>query len=122
MHLDRRLRARPSLNPTPLDFLVLGLAAWRLSAMLSYERGPFRSFLLLRRAIGIWPASEDDPSPNIWNADNELANVVACVWCLGVWISVALAVAYVLAGSIVTLLAMPFALAAVVVIVEKVAR
>jgi hypothetical protein len=56
------------LNFNPLDFLIGALAVWRISAMLAYERGPFKLFDWIRA-----------------KATGEFAELILCVWCLSLW-------------------------------------
>lgn len=49
---------------TPLLFIILILACWRLSSMFANEKGPSNIFVIMR---------------NIYKVD--------CLWCLTVWFS-----------------------------------
>lgn len=67
--------------------VLIGLAAWRLTALLSYERGPFDIFIRFRSILGI----EHDSSsyePTSW-PNNSLARAITCPWCLGIYMAVA---------------------------------
>lgn len=52
--------------------------------MLSYERGPFDLFVRLRSLLGF--GHDSDGRPQQW-PDTTLARLVACPWCLAVWIA-----------------------------------
>ncbi len=68
------------------ETLIIGLAAWRLAALLSYERGPFDVFRRLRTRMGF----EHDPAsgePSSW-PQNGFAQVLSCIWCLGLYMAV----------------------------------
>jgi hypothetical protein len=67
------------LNFNPLDFLIGALAVWRVSAMIAYERGPFKLFERLRAATGIFHF--DDGSPDHDLATKEIQKLMLCVWC-----------------------------------------
>lgn len=58
---------------------VCGLAGWRAASLLSKEDGPFQIFAIARDIVGIRRHTEL----------NELAKMVACVWCLSVWTTAA---------------------------------
>lgn len=62
--------------------VLIGLAAWRLTALLSYERGPFDVFLRLRERLGFEHHDSGDPSmiPDAWL-------VLGCPWCLGLYMA-----------------------------------
>lgn len=68
------------------EVLIIGLAAWRLAALLSYERGPFDVFVHFRSLFGI---EHDSTSyePVSW-PQNSLARALTCVWCLGLYMAV----------------------------------
>jgi hypothetical protein len=63
---------------SPFYSLLLGaLATWRLTHMLSTENGPWNVFEKMRRAAGT----------------GFLAELLACFYCLSLWIAAPLAVA-----------------------------
>lgn len=72
---------------SPLDFVLFGLATWRVSHILLRENGPFRVFRNLREALGVRYYDEDG---------HEIAEfkyeITTCIWCLSVWVAGALAV------------------------------
>ncbi|KKN20379.1 hypothetical protein LCGC14_0936280 [marine sediment metagenome] len=67
------------------EAILIGLAAWRLTALFSYERGPFDVFLRLRQFVGF---DHDSLSgePISWPG-NTLPRVISCPWCLGLWVT-----------------------------------
>lgn len=61
-------------QPTePLLFVLSALAAWRLTALLAYESGPFR--IVDRLRVGLVAL--------------RLERLVGCFHCLGVWVAAA---------------------------------
>jgi len=72
------------LLPSLPELLIGGLAVWRISALLAYERGPFAIFVKFRSLIGI--SHFDDGTPVTDGIHGELANLFVCVWCLSPWI------------------------------------
>ena len=65
-----------------VEACLVGLAAWRVSALVSYERGPGDVFLRLREALGF--QHKDNGEPMAW-PNTPLAKLVSCSWCLGMW-------------------------------------
>lgn len=66
-----------------VQLIIVGLAAWRLAALLSYEAGPFgvferwRSFITpTGEIVGPWARLRD-----------QLAMIHECVWCLSPWMA-----------------------------------
>ena len=90
--------------------LLIGLAAWRLTALVSYERGPFDICLRLRERLGF--EHSDDGEPTAW-PDNMVVRMVACAWCLGLWMVLPVYGLWVLEPVIVMLLAAGAVLVAV---------
>lgn len=62
---------------SPLWWLAVVLAAWRITAFLCYEAGPFAVGVHLRQAL----------------VTVGLARLITCFHCLGVWVSLALTIA-----------------------------
>lgn len=95
--------------------VLLGLAAWRMAALLAYERGPFNVFMRLRQVLGF--THYDSGEPHIW-PDNAVGRLFSCVWCLGLWTAAA---AYGL-WQVEPLIVVVLAAAAVLVAVERFVR
>ncbi len=66
------------------EAILIGLAGWRLTALLSYERGPFDVFLRFRQLFGF--EHDEKGEPESWPG-NTLARIVSCPWCLGLWVT-----------------------------------
>jgi hypothetical protein len=98
-----------------LKVALLGLAGWRMAALVSYERGPFDIFLRFRELLGIEHDSGGEPT--VW-PEGFLPRLVSCVWCLGFYTVLAAWGLWVLEPTLVYLLAA----ATLVVVTEKVAR
>lgn len=92
--------------------ILIGLAAWRLTALLSYERGPFSVFINLRTWLGFHHG--EDGEPDEWES-GILRDVISCPWCLGLSMA---AVAYGL-WQVTPLIVIVLAAASVVIAVEK---
>ena len=95
-----------------VEAVVVGLAAWRITALATYERGPFDIFLRFRERLGF--EHNDAGEPNVWPED--WRRMFACPWCMGIWIAAASWAVweYVSEAAVVVLAA-----AAVLVVVEK---
>lgn len=91
---------------------IIGLAAWRLTALLSYERGPLDVFLRLRTWLGF--EHDDDGKPEAW-VSSPLRDGISCPWCLGLWMAAAAVGLWYIAPLAVIVLAA----ASVVVAVER---
>ena len=63
--------------------ILVGLASWRLTAMLSYEAGPFRIFQRIREGLGF--DHDSGGKPTSWPS-GFLPSLLACPWCLGVFV------------------------------------
>ena len=89
-----------------VEFIVKGLATWRVSHMLVKEDGPWYAFRRLRESQG-WEYDEDG---NIIVYPD--SHVLACVWCLSVWVGL-------LFSRLPISVVIPFALSAVAILTEK---
>ena len=69
------------------EYIIIGLAAWRLAHMLVKEAGPFDIFVRLRHLVGISQiVIQDERGTDIaWTAANTFAEGLMCIWCVSVW-------------------------------------
>lgn len=69
------------------ETLLIAAAAWRMAALISYERGPFDIFLRLRERLNV--THDDSGVPISW-PDGFITSLVSCVWCLSLWTALGL--------------------------------
>lgn len=98
-----------------MDILILALAVWRASSLLANEDGPYNIFERARMRLGA-RYLEDGVTRH---GTNELSKGVICVWCNSVWIGAIAALAYYLAPTLTTWLALPLALSAIAIVTES---
>lgn len=65
---------------TSIEFVILSLAVWRISALLTYEFGPANVFGRLRG----WVEFVDGKQPTTPGSLTQLAN---CPLCMSLWVS-----------------------------------
>lgn len=94
------------------DMLLLGLAVWRLSHLITSEVGPARLLERLRTWAGVVVEVLDDGSEEVIVSPGTLAELVSCQWCVSVWIGMAAALLYALSPRVCMVAAMPFFLSA----------
>jgi hypothetical protein len=82
---------------TLLTLLILILATWRISSLLTNEEGPFEILSRLRKLTGAFD----------------------CLWCMSIWTGVFITGLYWYSSGLATLLCLPFALSAGAVAWEK---
>lgn len=99
-----------------VGFIILALATWRMASLLSKESGPFDIFLKLRKVLGI---VHDDDKNVAMIPETFFAQVISCVWCNSIYIGIFWTILFVSLGDLVLLLALPFALSAGAIVVEK---
>lgn len=100
--------------PTLVEFLILGLACWRIAHILQEERGPFAVFVRLRGRIGIEHGEDDVPMA--W-PDSELGFLARCLYCGSVWVGFGMVGLYLLSPRVAVLLALPFAISAAAIVI-----
>jgi len=98
-----------------LNILLLILATWRLSALLTDEAGPFDIFEHLRWLVGV----RIDDVGQAYGA-NVLARGLLCLRCTSVWVSAGWASLYYVLPGMAFWLALPFALSAGAIFVEEI--
>lgn len=88
-------------------FVLLALCTWRISNMLVKENGPSYIFEHLRH----WAGKKD--------SESFLATLLACSWCLSVWVASAFTMLFAFNRRIAQWAAMPFALSAIACIIDR---
>lgn len=101
-----------------VDLLILGLATWRLSSLVSTpgDDGPWEMFMKFRKLMGV----EHDENTGLYYGKNVIAQGLTCVFCVSVWIGVALGILYLCFGDWTVCFSMPFALSSAAIIVERI--
>lgn len=99
-----------------MDFLILGLAVWRLSSLFAQEEGPLGVFDRLRRFAGV----RYNDAGIVWQ--NNFAKGLTCVWCNSIWFGAIASASYLLFNSSIVYTGVTWALAlsAVAVIVDEI--
>ena len=100
-----------------MDYLILGLATWRISNLLVNEDGPWDIFPKLRHLAGV----RYDEHSNAYST-TALSKLAMCVWCLSLYLAGVLTLAYWFWPNIAIPISLPFALSAMAVLVDKVAN
>lgn len=94
---------------------MLTLATWRISSLLANEMGPADILESFRHRIGV---RYDDH--NNRHGQNIIAEAMICVWCVSIWVGIALGLVWTFNGVVATMISVPFALSAGAIIVDKV--
>jgi len=97
-----------------MNYLILALAAWRLTSLFVNEDGPFEVFAKLRKILGVAYTPEGEPYGLNW-----FAKGLACFRCASVWVSFVIVLTYCFWESIVIVI-LPFAISAVAIAVEEI--
>lgn len=92
----------------------MSLAVWRLSYMLVEEDGPYDWFETWRTKLGT-NSEARHPNPHIDN----IRGIFECVYCMSVWISFFFAALHNFNNSFAFYLALPFALSALAILLDK---
>lgn len=92
---------------SPLDLLIAALATWRITHMLLYENGPFRTFRYMREALGVEYSEFDEDKIISFRYE-----ITTCIWCLSMWVGAGVALGLSLLPWFVWVL-LPYAFSAV---------
>ena len=95
------------------DALVIGLATWRISSLLSREDGPFYIFSRIRHVAGVEYDINSKPIPK-----NELSRGLLCLWCSSIWVAIAFCLVYFLWPLWTVMMLMPFAVSTIAIIID----
>ena len=100
------------------DFLILTFATWRLSSLLvdPEDDGPWEVFGKLRHLVGV----RHDQASGLFFGKNVVAQAFMCVFCMSVWIGIAIAILYTSYPSIMVMASLPFALSAGAIVLERI--
>lgn len=101
----------------PITFLILSLSTWRLSSLLVDESGPFDIFDHVRARAGVAYDSNNRQLP--YYQQSTLAQLFTCVWCMSVWVGLALSAAYRLAPRVTMAVCRPLALSAAAIALSR---
>ena len=101
---------------TLIEFIILGLAVFRLSIMLAdvEQMGPFGILLKLRYWAGV--RFDDKSQPY---GKNSFANGLLCTYCNSVWLGIVALAAFLLFGYWAIMAALPFAISGLVIAMDK---
>lgn len=94
------------------EMLLLSVAVWRVSHLVTSEVGPARILERFRTWAGVVVEVLDDGSEEVIVSPGTLAELVTCEWCVSVWVGMAAACLYAISPRSCVLLAMPFSLSA----------
>lgn len=97
-----------------LALFILAPATWRLSSLIARENGPADILGWFRYRVGVRSSKLNVPY-----GENAFAEGLICLWCNSVWIGLAWAVSFAMFGRIVLWLALPFAISALALFLER---
>lgn len=97
-----------------IDFLIMGLACWRLSNMIVGEEGPWHVFARIRQWVGV-----DSNLAGVYPEDRWYVQVFECVWCASVWVGIALAALYSVYPWLAVMLSVPFGISAMAIVIHE---
>lgn len=99
-----------------LEFILLGLACWRITSLFVKEDGPFKMFKRLRELTGV---SHYDDGAVCEVPDKFLCELITCTWCLSVWVGAALVAAYIFLPSVAIYFALWLSLSTITIMVNE---
>ena len=98
-----------------LDLIVLCLATWRLSRMVTEEDGPAGLFTKVRESTG----AEDNGVMMPWDELSSLGRLTQCPYCISVWLSLFLIILRALNTTMYELVALSLCGSAATVLIEE---
>jgi len=67
-----------------VDFVIYGLATWRIASLLVQEDGPWNIFMRLRELTGI---KHDDDGDVFMIPNGFWPQLFSCIWCCSTWVA-----------------------------------
>lgn len=98
-----------------VQMIIIGIAVWRLSYMLVEEEGPYEIFTRLRNWLGT-DVDEDHRNQHL----NTLRGILECIYCISVWLGFFFVAVYVISPLAAMYIALPFALSAIAIFLDKI--
>jgi len=95
-------------------FVIVALATWRVSVLLVNEAGPGDILAKFRKFVGVYYDELSQPV-----GKNTIADALTCVWCTSVWVGFFFAALWLVHERLAFYVALPFALSAVVIILDE---
>ncbi len=96
-----------------MELILIALATWRVSSLLVFEEGPFMLLVKMRSLLGVYYDEYSKPQ-----GKNVIARALTCVWCSSIWVALGFTVLYFY--GLAFWIAMPFALSAAAIIIERI--
>jgi hypothetical protein len=96
------------------DFLIIGLATWRVTSLFVHEAGPWDVFVRVRDLMGF----EHDEGHVIGTPQGFWGGLFSCVWCLSMWVAPVIGILFLIAPVIVFVIA----LSSLAILIDKHAR
>lgn len=97
-----------------MHYVLLALATWRISSLLVNEDGPWSMFARLRALVGVRHDDEFQPM-----ASNMVGRAFLCIWCMSVWVGLALSLLSWFWPDVAAWIVLPLALSAAAIVVSK---
>jgi hypothetical protein len=96
------------------NIIILSLATFRIASLLVNEEGPFGIFVRLRGAVGVTLNQyHQEEATTIWG------ELFTCIWCMSVWAGCGWTLVYFIFPTIAIWLALPFALSAAAIFINR---
>ena len=101
--------------PNLLSLAIFGLAVWRIASLFVHENGPFDIFRKVREWVGI----QHDENGNPWIVpDKFAAQLLSCVWCASLWISLFFFIFFMLLPDLSLKIATIFSFSTIAILIE----
>ena len=100
-----------------MDYLILALATWRISSLLVNEDVPWQIFGRFRSLAGVrYDENSERIVTGFWS------ELIICIWCTSVWVGLILMTLWGLWPQPTLWIAVPLALSAGAILIDKVTQ
>lgn len=99
-----------------VGLLILILATWRITSLVTEEDGPWFVFERFRYKAGI---RDDKEYPGLRYGRNEFARGLLCFYCSSLWVGILLVITYWFVPVLAIVMMLPFALSAGAILMRR---
>lgn len=101
---------------TFVQFLLFGMATWRIASLLVAEDGPFYVFRKFRTRVGILHDGNGIPYQF---PDGFFPQLLSCVWCTSIWVGFGWTVFFMIFPDLATKIATMFSFSTTAILLDK---
>lgn len=101
---------------TIFEFVIFGLATWRVSSLLVNEGGPGNIFVKLRTIAGI---EHDQEGIATIIPEGFFSGILSCIWCCSMWVALFWVAFYIVFPELAMYSGIVFGVSTLAIVIER---